>query len=414
MNKMVRETCWRCRRPIAVCWCAHVPRLTPRTRVTFLQHPRERHMPIGTARMAHLALAGSRLIEGVAFDDDPRVADLFSHSSDVAVLFPGPQARTLETWHGPPPSELVVLDGTWHQAAKLLRENPRLAALPRLAFTPPAPGRYRIRKEPRDECLSTIEAVGAILAVLEHDEALAAALMRPFDAMVETQLDYAARARRTADDGAMADERGRVRHSSRRDRRGTDRRFRELLPLLRHPERVVVLYAEANAAPREARGNGAPGLLQLVAARPLVVDAPAFACVVRPVEPVHEETLRRLGLTSADVDTGLPASEAVTSFRAWCGDGRLLTWGAFPRDLLAREGDARRGFVDLRALACRALDGSCGGLEAAAQRLDVVLPATSMRASRMLEAAVGVARVLVHRVRNEQADESGSAGILPS
>jgi hypothetical protein len=77
-------------------------------------------------------------------------------------------------------------------------------------------------------------------------------------------------------------------------------------------------------------------------------------------------------------------------------------------------GLAPESFVDLRALACRALDGSCGGLEAAAQRLDVVLPATSMRASRMLEAAVGVARVLVHRVRNEQADESGSAGILPS
>jgi len=392
-----------------------VPHLTPRTQVTFLQHPRERHMPIGTARMAHLALQGSRLLDGVAFDDDPRVADLFADDSDVAVLFPGPQARTLEAWPGPPPRKLVVLDGTWHQAAKLLRENPRLAALPRLAFMPPSPGRYRIRKEPRDECLSTIEAVGAILSVLEDDASLGAALMRPFDAMVETQLEYAARAPRAVDpDGAATDERGRVRHSSRRDRRGADRRYREFLPLLRHPERVVVVYAEANAAPREARGSGAPGLLQLVAARPLIDDAPDFACIVRPVDPVHPETLRRLGLTDEDLAAGLSAGAAVAAFRTWCGDGRLLTWGAFPRDLLAREGDTRRGFVDLRALACRALDGPAGGLDAAAHRFDVALPTTSTRASRMLAAAVGVARVIARRALDEQADRPTSSGILPA
>ena len=36
-----RPVCARCRRPSAVCYCAHLLSLPTRTRVVFLQHPRE-------------------------------------------------------------------------------------------------------------------------------------------------------------------------------------------------------------------------------------------------------------------------------------------------------------------------------------------------------------------------------------
>lgn len=378
-------------------------------------------MPIGTARMAHLALAGSRLLDGLAFDDDPRLADLFAAdaavSGSVAVLFPGPGARAIEDWSGPPPRKLVVLDGTWHQAAKLLRENPRLAALPRLAFVPDRPGRYRIRKEPRDECLSTIEAVGVVLSILEDDVALGETLLRPFDAMVEAQLEHAARGMAVSDvlDTPHAhDERGRGRHSSRQTRRRVDRRFREFVPLLRRPERIVVVYAEANAAPRDARGAGAPGLIHLLASRPFAVGVPDFDVVVRPEAPVHPETLRRLGLRPEDVEAAVDPTETLARFRAWCRDGRLVSWGSFPRDLLAREGDVRRGFVDLRSLACRALAGPAGGLEPAATRFDVALPPLTTRGHRMLTAAVGVSRAIAALALAESADALTTSGILPS
>ncbi|MBZ0236419.1 MAG: DTW domain-containing protein [Deltaproteobacteria bacterium] len=60
-----RERCLRCRRPLAVCYCDALPRIETRTRVVILQHPRERDMPIGTARMASLCLPGSELHVGV-------------------------------------------------------------------------------------------------------------------------------------------------------------------------------------------------------------------------------------------------------------------------------------------------------------------------------------------------------------
>jgi DTW domain-containing protein YfiP len=379
-------------------------------------------MPIGTARMAHLSLPGSRLFEGVHFDDDPRLRDVFVDAAfsptKVAVLFPGEQAQTVAQWPGPPPQRLIVLDGTWHHATKLLRENPRLAALPRLTCAPRAPGRYRIRKEPRDECLSTIEAVGMALSELEGDPALNERLLRPFDAMVEAQLRYgedADRRREQASTSSPADvaQEPTRRHRGRGERRRHTRRFDELVPLLRHPERMVVVYAEANATPRHARGAGAPGLLHLLAARPFDAGPPpgdrapadvGFDVVVKPAALVHDETLMRVGLSAKEFSDAVDPTSALDAFARWCGDDRWVCWGSFPRDVLAREGTALRGFVDLRALCCRALGGPAGGLLNAAARLGLVAAPHPQRGRRMLAAAMGILRLLMDEARREHLD----------
>jgi DTW domain-containing protein YfiP len=183
----MRTTCLRCRRPTSACWCAQLPSLSTTTDVVILQHPRERDVAIGTARMTHLCLPGSRFVEGLAFDAHPALRDIFD--DQTAVLYPGEEARPLEDWLTHRPRRLVVVDGTWSQAKKLLKLNPRLASLPRLSFSPAAPGNYRIRKEPTDQHLSTIEATAAVLGLLEGDPARFAAMLRPFTWMVDHQID---------------------------------------------------------------------------------------------------------------------------------------------------------------------------------------------------------------------------------
>ena len=68
--------CRRCRRPAPLCLCIDLVPCTTRTRVVILQHPREHGMKMGTARLAHLGLAGSELHVGLRFDDHPRVTAL--------------------------------------------------------------------------------------------------------------------------------------------------------------------------------------------------------------------------------------------------------------------------------------------------------------------------------------------------
>lgn len=67
---------------------------------------------------------------------------------------------------------LVVLDGTWSQSKTLWWRNAWLLKLRRVALVPAPQIRSRYaetRKEPRRECLSTLEATGLALSCLTRD-----------------------------------------------------------------------------------------------------------------------------------------------------------------------------------------------------------------------------------------------------
>jgi DTW domain-containing protein YfiP len=165
-----RAVCARCRRPESICDCRHVTQLDTQTRIVLLQHPRERDVPIGTARMASLCLPNAELHVGVDWRGSATLARVLADPSrPAALLYPGPSA--IDVVANPPetPVTLIVVDGTWSQTRKILRDNPELAALPGYAFTPPAPSEYRIRKEPHESCVSTIEALVHVLGALEGD-----------------------------------------------------------------------------------------------------------------------------------------------------------------------------------------------------------------------------------------------------
>jgi len=64
---------------------------------------------------------------------------------------------------------IVVLDGTWAQAKTMWWRNPWVTKLQRLVLVPANSSLYgKARKEPRRECLSTLEAVGHTLSTLER------------------------------------------------------------------------------------------------------------------------------------------------------------------------------------------------------------------------------------------------------
>ena len=190
-----RAVCSRCRRAQSVCYCKHLTSIPTRTRIAFLQHTRERGVAIGTARMASLCLPNSELHVGVDWVGSPALARVLGDPErPPALLFPGDDA--IDITRDPPigPITLVVVDGTWRQVKKVVRSNPPLAALPRYAFVPRAPSEYRIRHEPKVTYVSTIEALVHVLGVLEGEPERFEALLTPFRAMVDAQLEYVARA----------------------------------------------------------------------------------------------------------------------------------------------------------------------------------------------------------------------------
>jgi len=359
MTLTPREVCLHCRRPSAVCYCAHLVPLPTATRVVILQHPREARVPIGTARMAHLMLPNSEIIfpagPKVVFGDHPRVRELLAGlpaDDSVALLFPGPGA------HDParlPPGKiktLVVIDGTWAQARKVFKQNPVLRQLVRIGITPTQPGNYRIRREPAADCLATIEALAQALGVLERSPERFLGMLGAFTYMVDRQL--AMTAART--------------EPPRRRWKSRARHFEFEAELHAQLGRAVVVHAEVNAQPRGTSQRGRAELVHLVAQR--LSTGETFAALVAPRRPLGATVTFHLGLGESEMLAGESIFAVQQRWAAFLRPTDVLCgWGHFTRDQLAAEEIGTGDWLDLRLLVARHTQASPGAPAQAAQVL---------------------------------------------
>ncbi|TIH06445.1 tRNA-uridine aminocarboxypropyltransferase [Pseudomonas leptonychotis] len=186
---MSRLQCPRCTRPTERCLCALIPCLPSRTRVLILQHPSEVRHALNTARLAALGLSNAQLLVGEVFEALPAL--LQQPGYRACLLFPGEQVQPLMPYDkscSELPLLLVVPDGTWRKARKLLHVNPQLANLPRVALPEGLSSRYRLRKAPMPGALSTLEAIVAALNTIEAPTCFDA-LLKPFEALIEGQIE---------------------------------------------------------------------------------------------------------------------------------------------------------------------------------------------------------------------------------
>ncbi len=373
-----REVCLRCRRPKTVCWCDAVTAVPSTTRVVFIQHPREAKVPISTCRMAHLSLPNSELHIALGAEGNAALEAVCARPG-TAVLFPSDSAVDVDDLEAAPQT-LVVVDGTWSNAKKVVEKSPLLSKLPRLKFFPDKPGNYRIRKEPEAHCLATIEATAFVLDRLEKAPGRYTAILSAFDAMVERQLDYI----RTSEAGS--------RHKHRKKRNSVRRDW--LAPLRARWEDLVVVFGEANAWPITDPARplpDVPELVQLVAER--LSTGERFAHVLRPARPLGPRVPQHLDLPAAAIEGAAPRDEVFAAWRAFVRPTDLqLGWGRFCRDLLTREGCPPAEFVDLRATLAQQRNAPPGSVEPLAEALGAELPEGQGRGARRLAALAAVAR----------------------
>jgi len=346
-----------------------------------LQHAREHDNPIGTAWMVERCLGAERIV-GIDLENHPRMqAALNDPSAPAILLAPGPSAIDLNERPPEGPVTLVVVDGTWAQARKLLRVNPSLARLPRYAFRPAEPSRYRIRREPAPHCVSTIEATVAALSCLEPNRDDLDRALSVFDAMVELQLRIAQERR---------DNRHR-RAAIERSARHVERPRR--MPLRR--SNLVVVYAEANAWPRGTEHGAHPEVVHLLAER--VATGERFEAFVAPERPLSPSFTMHTRLPRECVLEG----ESRASFQARLSsflreDDALAVWGLFATELLRRDGLALPRRVDLRLTARRFLGRKSGDEVETARALgaEIEAPWAIGRTGLRHAAALGVACAL--------------------
>ncbi len=187
----MRLVCYRCHKPQALCVCGDIPQVMNQTPIIILQHPRERFHPIGTVRFAELGLARAELIVRDPETSRQLEARVAAAPERFGLLFPAPSAQALSALSpGERPKNLLVLDGTWSQAKGLYRQERWLQALPHYFLTPAQESIYRIRSEPTEQSVSTLEAIIQALEILEPELQGLPALLSAFERMIDRQIEY--------------------------------------------------------------------------------------------------------------------------------------------------------------------------------------------------------------------------------
>lgn len=175
--------CPRCYLPTRLCLCAQVPRLDTRTEFLVIRHNKEKEKSTNTVRVAALALVRCQVLTYGAPGErfDPSVLE----GPDTWLLFPDTQAPEPQA---PAPKRLIVLDGNWGQARRMVQRLPVLRRMPGLALPPPPPNTRRLRRPPNPDGMSTLEAMAGAVALLES-EALAQQLYALHELMIDRVME---------------------------------------------------------------------------------------------------------------------------------------------------------------------------------------------------------------------------------
>ncbi len=339
--------------------------------------------------MAHLALPNSELRVGLDFAADPVVMAALAGDTPY-VLFPGAEAQDLAALPRERPLTLIVVDGTWWQARKLLKLNPALAALPRVTFNPRRPSDYRIRRQPAAFCVSTIEALAEVLDALEPAGGPFERMLDPFRAMVDRQLQFMAEVREGRHRPAAAARRAR-------------RRPTLAMRLVEQWPSLVCVQGEANAWSLRDPARQDPEIVHWVAHRPATGET--YETVVAPRRPLGPATPSHIELPAERLNAGQDVAAWHRSWREFSRPGdRLVQWGHFYRDLASVDGlPLPDETVDLRTEVTRMLRRRVGTMDECLATLGAEPPAlgVSGRGGRRLAQLVGVVRALTKSVEHD-------------
>ena len=184
-------------------------------------------------------------------------------------------------------------------------------------------------------------------------------MLTPFRAMVDAQLAFQAT-------GGHPRDRSRLR--------------RKVKPswapsaALADPRRVVVIAAETNAWPIDAKDRHPDEIVHWLAIRG--DESARFERIVRPTHPLAPSVTAHTHLSADVLLAGTARDEFLDAFRAFLREGdTIATWGSYASRLLADAGLAPGHVtVDLRRTAAEWLRGSPGSIEHYVAGLGVVPP----------------------------------------
>jgi DTW domain-containing protein YfiP len=171
---LASHRCPGCEIRKSLCFCEHIPQIALQTRLIVLMHTSEEVLPSNTARLSVKALTNSEIRINGRKEDRLSTDGLIEEGRRSLLLYPSPFATELTPEFVATltePVNLIVPDGKWRQCQKYVRREPALAGIRHVKLPAGPPSQYRLRTQPNDNSLCTLEAIARALGVLESRDA---------------------------------------------------------------------------------------------------------------------------------------------------------------------------------------------------------------------------------------------------
>ena len=151
--------CIHCTLPLPTCVCQYAPKVSLTTPCTLLYHPKEYTKRSNTGRLLKI----STNIETTSWHR-LKSSELEKQFKHYALFYPGEDTSTANNTHATTEQDhneiqgYLILDATWQESQKMMRQSPWLAKLPRASIKAPQSD-YRLRRNQSQQGLSTLESV---------------------------------------------------------------------------------------------------------------------------------------------------------------------------------------------------------------------------------------------------------------
>ena len=133
-------------------------------------HPKEfKKVKNGTGHLTHLALENSELFVGIDFTEHKRINEIID-TYDSFVLYPSKDAINISCTNPYKKKSMAIfiIDSTWSCSIKMLRDSKNLQNLPYISFESNKLSQFKIKEQPAEYCLSTIESTLNVLELLDE------------------------------------------------------------------------------------------------------------------------------------------------------------------------------------------------------------------------------------------------------
>lgn len=174
-----QDACPVCARPSEFCFCGKTTTVDNRLSVVILEHPQEKFKLLNSSVLASEILINCTVKSGLSWRNlqaatgsnlnpsEWAILYLKGTTSDNAITLRNRNKQIVKDYSGI--KGIIALNGTWQQAKTLWWRNPWFLKLNTIELNP---DHISMRNQVRKEGLSTIEAIGFALSILESNSSI--------------------------------------------------------------------------------------------------------------------------------------------------------------------------------------------------------------------------------------------------